>query len=274
MIDSHTHLNFIKFKDSWRQVIAMSQSSGIRALLVVGTNITTSQRAITIAREFDNVFAAVGIHPHHVHSFDSNTSIHKAVKAIDELANDPTVVAIGEVGLDRHLYKVSQYSKELQTADEEQAMLQQKFLLAEQAKISFEKNLPLILHSREAKREVLTTLIEASDGEVIRGVFHCFDGSKKYAKEIISHGLYVSFTGNITYSQDRLEVAKEIPLDRLLLETDSPYMSPAPQREEVNTPINLPLIAKAHAQSRSLSTEQIIEATSANATSLFKLTLF
>ena len=206
-IDTHAHLNFKAFEADWRAVAERAVAAGIEKMIIVGTDLATSKRAVELAQEHAALYAAVGIHPHHAPSI-------KNVNSIKELAKEPRVIAIGEIGLDYHVYKDSKY--EVKGIDKES----QKTIFEAQLKIARELDKPVIIHSREAGEEVL----EMAQG--VRGVFHCFGGSKKYMRRILAAGFYVGFTGQVTYVPDRAEVAREVPLDRLLVETDCPYMPP------------------------------------------------
>ena len=213
-----------------------------------------------------------------------NDQISKQIHKLRKLANNQRVVAIGEVGLDRHDYRVTRY-KQQETSEEKKILYGlQRELFIKQVQLAVEVGKPLIIHSREAGDEVLEIVSRIQDSGFrdtapylplvrgrIQGVFHCYEGSKKYAKRILEAGFYISFTGNVTYSHDRLEVAKTIPLKRLLLETDSPLLLPEPMRSYritppnpplhkgennsgklVNTPENVKIIASYHAESRGM----------------------
>lgn len=272
-IDTHCHLNFEAFELDWKLVIDRAVKAEVDALIVVGTDITSSIRAIELANTSPHVFAAVGIHPHHIHQYqDNQSSVESDMGQLTKLAIEPKVVAIGEIGLDHHQYRVSKYPN-LNQDQLNQAFILQQVLFTHQLKLAHDLNLPLIIHSREVHTLVLDE-ISRTQSELntsFKGVFHCFEGSKKYAAKIIEAGFHLSFTGNLTYSVDRQLVAATIPLERLLLETDAPYMTPIPYRGERNEPRYLPLIASIHAQSRGLSQSQIATTTTNNARQLFNL---
>jgi TatD DNase family protein len=209
-VDTHAHLNFKAFAEDWREVVERAVAAGVEKIIVVGADLASSQRAVELAQENKVLYAAVGIHPHHARSINSI----KSVKSIKELARRPKVVAIGEIGLDYHIYKNSKY--EVKELDKHL----QKKLFEMQLEVAQELDKPVIIHSREAGEEV------SEIARAARGVFHCFGGSKKYLKKILAAGFYVGFTGQITYVPDRAAVAREVPLERLLIETDCPYMPP------------------------------------------------
>lgn len=293
LIDTHTHLNFQVF-DDWEAVVERAQAAGVQKMIVVGTDLESSTRAVEMAAKHLALYAAVGIHPHHARKFqitnyklqinnqNPNDQIKNAIGEITKLAKHKRVVAIGEVGLDYHRYSKTKYPSTSLRASSELINLQKK-LLGMQVELAKEINLPLVLHSREAGRDVLDVVEHFSkkDGVLPRGVFHCFDGSKSFLEEVLAAGFYVSFTGNVTYVPDRAEVALEAPLDRLLLETDCPYMPPrqklagshlggqasAHPRSE---PKDVAIVAAFHAEQREVDAATIEAATTKNAQKLFK----
>jgi TatD DNase family protein len=209
----------------------------------------------------------------------------KLMEELFELAQKPKVVAIGEVGLDYHVYRNSKYKIQNNGKEWETVKGLQRELLTRQVRVAGELDKPLVLHSREAGSdvlEILKPLVAESYGQArqvqddgnfdkLRGVFHCYEGSKKYARRVLEAGFYISFTGNITYSPDRMEVAKTIPADRLLLETDSPYMTPQSEREAglVNTPYNVRIVASYLAEARDVQINELERTTTQNAERLF-----
>ena len=279
MIDTHTHLNFIVFKNDWREVVERANKEGVEKMIVVGTNLESSKKAIDMAEEVDCLFASVGIHPHHAKKFLNNAkfsddSIAKELIEIEKLIIHPKVVAVGEIGLDKHVYRNSKAYEDVSVS--ENLMNVQRDLFTKQVELAVKYDKPVIVHSREAKEGVLEILKQAQ-GEKVVGVFHCFEGSKKYAKKILEAGFYISFTGNITYESGRAEASKEVPLNRLLLETDSPYMTPMPIRNNKdnqgniwrNEPSNVKITAKYHANLRGISFEDVVNQTTVNAKTLF-----
>ncbi len=254
-IDCHAHLNFEAFADDWEEVVDRAIKAGVEKMVVVGTDINSSQRAVEMASQNKHLWASVGIHPHHARGIQD---LKFTIQDLRKLAEKERVVAIGEVGLDYHVYKNSKY--EVQNIDKEL----QKELLQMQVVLAREMNKPVIFHSRECEEEVL----EIARG--VRGVFHCFGGSKKYVKKILAAGFYVSFTGQITYVPDRAEVAAEVPVDRLLVETDCPYMPPY-KEDRRSEPKDVIIIGQSHAQARGLRAVQVETETTANAEELFGL---
>lgn len=272
MIDTHTHLNFQVFTEDWRDVVERAVANGVEKMIVVGTDLASNRRAVEMAESHPALFAAVGIHPHHIRDI----TIINIIKAIEELAKRPKVVAIGEVGLDYHVYQGSKKYSGEQLHITPKLKIIQKQLLGAHVEIAKRLHKPLILHSREAGEDVLDVLAHFSkvDGVFPAGVFHCFDGSKKYVEKILAAGLYISFTGNITFVQDRAQVAQLVPLDRLLLETDCPYMLPRLVREREERkcePRDVVAIAQFHAEQRGVPLSAVADCTTANARRLFTI---
>lgn len=282
MIDTHCHLNFKAFENEWLEVADRAVAAGIEKMIVVGADFDTSEKAVWLANQHRAIYAAVGIHPHHAREFSISNppagragfqfSINDLIFKLRELTDNPKVVAIGEIGLDYHVPKVSKYPEELLPLTEE-LKTRQKELFKAQLQLATELNKPVILHSRECGEEVLVqiTNFKSQKTKDIRGVFHCFGGSKKYMARILAAGFYIGFDGDITYVPDRLGVAAAVPLDKLLLETDSPYLAPIPVRGEQNEPKNVALIAQAQAQIRGITVEEVGRVTSENAQTLFNI---
>ena len=278
MIDTHTHLNFVAFENDWREVVERANRVGVKKMMVVGTDLESSKQAVKMAKEVDCLFASVGIHPHHAKKYVSNNDLDLMVSDLikmEKLLTHPKVVAVGEIGLDMHVYRSSKAYKNVSIS--ENLMNVQKDLFIKQVKLAIEYGKPIIVHSREAKERVLEILKQIRGEKEVSGVFHCFEGSKKYARKILDAGFCISFTGNITYESGRALVSKVVPLNRLLLETDSPYMTPIPVRSRKdsqgniwrNEPSNVKITAKHHANIRDISFEDVVEQTTINAKALF-----
>jgi len=250
-IDTHSHLNFSPFKQDIKEVISRAKEIGISAILNVGADLPTSKRAVEIAREEDLCYAAVGIHP-----TSTGNLKNEDYRELEKLGREKKVVAIGEIGLD---WFHNQVLKEIQKESFEKQILLAKKL-----------GLPLIIHNRDANAETLSILKEKN---VRKGVMHCFSGDINFAKEVLSLGLYISFTGNLTYKKNESlrGVAKEIPLEKILLETDCPYLPPQPKRGMRNEPSFLVYTAEELAKIKGVSMEALGEATSKNAQDLFGL---
>ncbi len=250
-IDTHSHLNFPDFSEDYKEVIARAKKMGIAAIINVGADLPTSKRAIELAQKEDLCYAAVGIHP-----TNTNNLKNEDYQELEDLAQKKKVVAIGEIGLD---YFHNSTPKEIQ-----KKCLEMQILLAKKL------NLPVIIHNRDAHQDVLAVLKEK---EVKKGVMHCFSGDINLAQKVLSLGIHISFTGNLTYKKNEglRAVAKEIPSEKLLLETDCPYLPPQPKRGKRNEPGFLIYTAEELAKIKGISLEELGEITTKNAKSLFKL---
>lgn len=252
LIDTHAHLQWHKFDDDREAVIARAEEAGVVAIVTLATDLQTSHDVIGLADKYPIVYAGVGIHP-----TDVAAAKFSDLQEIAELARHPKVVAIGETGMDFYW-------------DTTTGELQEKFFLA-QLELSSELDLPVVIHNREAGQAILRVLARVPDLP-LKGVFHCFGESVEYAQIVLARGFHISFTGNLTYKKSTLpDIAKAIPLDRLLLETDSPFMAPAPKRGKRNEPAFVQYIAEKHAELRALPLRTICEATTATARKLFAL---
>ncbi len=254
LIDTHCHLTFEQLADDVQAVVARSIAAGVLGWITVGTDPQQNRKAIELADKFENMYAAVGIHPH-----DAKDVTAEKLIELKELARSEKVVALGETGLDFH-YNQSSPSD-------------QKRAFAAQLKIAKELNLPVIIHCREAFDETIEILDQYGRG--IRGVvFHCFSGSPVQAKIILDYGFYISFTGVVTFKNADLirKAAKIVPTDRLMLETDCPYMSPEPMRKQkINEPALMVHTAKYLAELKQMDITDFANAVTATSKSFFDL---
>lgn len=219
LIDTHSHLTFDGLIQDIDGVVARSKAAGVTSWITIGTDPQQNRKVIELADKFENMYAAVGIHPHDAKDLTADT-----LTELKELAQSEKVVAIGETGLDFH-YNLSPQPD-------------QKRAFAAQLKIAKELNLPVIIHCREAFDETMEILDRHGHG-LKAVVFHCFSGSAEQAKIVLDYGFYISFTGVVTFKNAELtrQAAKIVPVDRLMLETDCPYMSPEPMRKQkINEP--------------------------------------
>ena len=258
LIDTHCHLNFKDFAETYKDVVKRCQEKGMK-VINIGSQLSTSQRAIDIAQEFPTtLYAAVGFHPIHVADQDFNLA------KLEEMADEQVVVAIGETGLD--YYRLYADSK----AEESKIKEQQQEIFRLQINLAKKFELPLIIHCRDAYANLLTILKEE---KVNSGVVHCFLGDKKIGQQILDLGLYVGFTGIITFTDDNklLEFVKEVPLDKILIETDAPYLAPAHYRGKQNMPYYVQHVAEKIAEIKGIDPKQVIDKTGANAQKLFDI---
>ena len=270
MFDTHSHLNFSVFVNNVGEVIRRAKKAGVANILVPGTDIETSKKAVEIAQKYSGVYAAVGIHPHHVYKIKNKKL---KIKNIEGLLKNSKVVAIGEVGLDRHYYQKTKYGN--YQIDEEFINLQ-KMLLVEQIKLAIKHDKSLIIHNWEAKKDLLEIISEPVIAKALVGktVFHCCEPDEELLEFAKEHKIYIGVDGDVTYSKEKQEFVKKIPLELMVLETDSPYLMPEPIRQTKrfpNEPANIPIIADLIAKITSNSMIRIIEATTNNAKKLFSI---
>lgn len=247
--DTHAHYDSGKFNTDRDEVLRAMHESGVALVVDPGDCAVTSARAVAIAQEYDFVYAAVGWHPEEAAGWTDDS-----LAQIRALASQPKVCAIGEIGLD--------YYWDTSTKATQETMLRAQLELA------LELDLPVIIHDRVAHGDSLRIVC---DYPALRGVFHCFSGSVEMARELLRRGWYLGFDGPITYKNavKALDVIAACPADRMLLETDSPYLAPVPNRGKRNDSRNLPYIAARIAEIKGMTTEQVAEVTLQNGKQLF-----
>jgi TatD DNase family protein len=252
LIDTHAHLYFHQFDDDRDETIQRAFAAGVKKIINIGIDPETCRQSIAMAERYDGLFAVVGIHPN-----DAGLWSEATCAQLIEWRRHPKVVAIGEIGLDFYW-------------DKTPAPVQEN-VFRQQIRLAKELALPIVIHNREAGREILDVL--KSEGvSGLSGVFHCFSETTRIAEEILELGFYISFTGNLTFKKSELsEVAKIIPAERLLLETDCPFLSPEPKRGRRNEPAHVVYIAQKLAEIKELPFEELARATTANAQRLFGL---
>ncbi|MBI2617455.1 TatD family hydrolase [Candidatus Gottesmanbacteria bacterium] len=264
-VDTHCHLNFHAFTKDVADVVERARERGVRKIIIPGAKIDSSRKAIEISHKFPECFAAVGIHPHH---FIDLQKISKQViyQELTKLAKENKVVAIGEVGFDNHRYR----NYPPLTKDDKNL---QRDLFELQLAIAKEQNLPLVIHNREAEMDFLALFKSKMLSFNVRGVFHCFEGTPSFLHTVLHQGFSVGFDGNTTYRENNFlrELVKVVPLDQLLLETDSPFLTPEPKRGSRNEPSYLPYLAEIVARIHSIPLEKLADQTTRNASSLFRL---
>jgi len=253
MIDSHAHLTLSQFDNDRELVIRRAFNAGLKHIITVGIDINDSQKALTLAKKYDFIFASVGVHPHEVKSMNSETYLK-----LSELSSHNKVVAIGEIGLD--FYR-NLSPREIQI---------QHF--RDQLQLAREVSLPVIIHDREAHQEVINILREEK-AETIGGVIHCFSGDYTMLKASLDLDFFISIPGTITFktSGDFHKLVQDIPMDYLLLETDSPFLAPHPFRGKRNEPAYVFYVAEAVARIKGVSVAELAEITTNNARRLFNL---
>jgi len=254
LIDTHSHLTFDGLIQDIDGVVARSKAAGVTGWLTVGTDMQENQKAIELTEKYENMYAAVGMHPH-----DAKDVTDDTLTRLKEFTRNEKVVAIGETGLDFH------YNFSKQT--------DQKRAFAAQLTIAKELNLPVIIHCREAFDETMEILDRFGQG--LKGVvFHCFSGSAEQAKIVLDYGFYISFTGVVTFKNSEFtrQVAKIVPLNRLMLETDCPYMSPEPMRKQkINEPALMLHTAKYLAELKDMDLTDFTNAVTATSRAFFQI---
>jgi TatD DNase family protein len=257
-IDTHAHLQLDHFEADREAVIQRAREAGVEKIVVVSTDVPSSRQSLELAEKFPELYAAVGIHP-----TDCGGATDEDFATILNLARHPKVVAIGEIGLDF-------YWKNVPPEIQQRAFVRQIHMAKEIGK-------PIIVHNRDAGAAILQTLQQAGIDKLF-GVFHCFSEDAQYAQQVLALGCHISFTGNLTYKKSTLpEVAQQVPLERILLETDSPFMTPAPHpkgllsRGKRNEPAFTVYIAGKLADIKKISIEEVARQTTANAMNLFGL---
>jgi len=254
LIDTHCHLTFDDLARNIDAVIERSIAAGVTGWLTVGTDPNENRKAVELTQRFENLYAAVAIHPH-----DAKTVTSDTLAELKKLAQNIKVVAIGETGLDYH------YNHSLHT--------DQKRVFAQHLDIAADLNLPVIIHCRKAFDETMDILQSCGTG-IRKVVFHCFSGSAEQAKLVLDRGFYISFTGVVTFknAEKTRRAAEVVPLDRLMLETDCPYMSPEPMRKQkINEPALLIHTAKFLADLKKMSLATFASAVTATSRSFFNL---
>ncbi|MGA9289544.1 MAG: TatD family hydrolase [Anaerobacillus sp.] len=251
LFDTHTHLNVEQFSEDQKEVIERAQAAGVAKMVVVGFDRETIEQAMILVEEYDFLYAAVGWHP-----VDAIDMKEEDLEWIEELAGHPKVVAIGEMGLDYHWDK-SPHDIQID-------------VFRKQIQLAKKVNLPIIIHNREATRDVIDLLKEENAAEV-GGIMHCFAGTVEEANECLDMNFYISLGGPVTFKNAKLpkEVAKEVPIDRLLIETDCPFLAPHPNRGKRNEPSYVKLVAEQIADLKEMNYEELAKETTKNAMKLF-----
>ncbi|ADG80991.1 TatD family hydrolase [Thermincola potens] len=250
LIDAHAHLDDSKYEQDRHEMLMRAKERGVTHIVNVGYDLPSSKRSIQLAEEYEFIFAAVGVHPH-----DVKEAPPDILDRLKDLVIHPKVVAIGEIGLD--------YYRDLSPRE----LQQERF--RKQIELAIEVGLPIIVHDREAHGDTMAILKEY-EGRVA-GVLHCFSGSWDMARECINMGYYISFAGPVTFNNaNKLrEVAAKVPLHRLLVETDAPYLTPEPHRGKRNESAYVYYVAERIAQLRNIPVEELAHAAAENTLRLF-----
>ena len=253
LIDSHAHIQGKEYAGEVEAVIARAHEAGVEKIIAVGGagDMSSNTEAIALAKTFPEIYATVGMHPH-----DAKDVGADELKKLKELAAAPKVVAVGETGLD---YYYDHSPREVQ-----------RRVFAEFIHLARETGLPIVVHERDAAQDV-ADLLRAEGARKLRGVIHCFTGDYEAACAYLDLGFYISFTGIITFKNANLlrEVVRRVPLDRMLVETDSPYLTPVPHRGKRNEPAYVQYVAETIAKIKCVSLEEVARVTTQNVRELF-----
>lgn len=248
--DTHCHLNHPDLYAEWHAALFRAQQSGVQRLILIGYDLESSRRAVELAEQSDALYATVGIHPHDAAQCDTDS-----LQTLRELAAHPRVVAVGEIGLD--------FYRNLSPREAQYEAFHAQMQLAQSL------SLPVVIHCREAYEEVLSILAQYP---AVQGVLHCFSGTAEQAQQGLELGYYLGIGGVVTFksAESLRAIVRDMPRDRLLLETDAPYLAPHPYRGKRNEPAYLPLIAQQVAALWDMPLEQLSEITEANTQRLFQ----
>ena len=262
LTDTHAHLDFPRFKNDRERVIERAGAAGVKAIINVGASLASSQAAVALAEAYPQIYAAVGVHPH-----DAKTVTGETLEELRALALHPKVVAIGEIGLD--------FFRDLSPRDKQRQAFKQQLALAGEIRK------PVIIHDRDAHSQIMAILRRWVEGghqpsaisHKPTGVLHCFSGDLAMAQEAIELGFYISIAGPLTFKKARRlrELVRQLPLEKLLVETDCPYLTPHPHRGKRNEPAYVKFVAQEVARVKGLSLEEVARITSSNAQALFAL---
>lgn len=253
-IDSHAHLDDSRFDKDRDLIIESLKENQVDYVFNIGADLKTSEASLKLAKEYDNIYAVVGVHPHSAKEVDERT-----MERLREMAKEDKVIAIGEIGLDYYY-------------DNSPRDLQLKWF-KEQLKLAKEVDLPVVIHTRDASQETFDILKEHSEG--LRAILHCYSGSAEMAMEYVKLGFYISLAGPLTFKNARVpkEVAEVVPMDRLLIETDCPYLTPVPYRGKRNEPMFVRYVVEEMARIKGLSLEEVGKITSENVQKAFNVSL-
>lgn len=256
LFDSHAHLDMDPLSSEREAVIERAYKAGVEKMINIGSSLRGSSTSIEIANLYPNIYASVGLHPHDV---ETVTDFEAVIDKLREMTKNDKVVAIGEIGLDYF------------NLGEDELKKDQKDLFVAQLELAKELNLPVIIHTREAEEDTLDILKEYN----LKGVIHCFTGNQGFVKKLIDLGFYIGFTGFVTFEQEKFdhirEAAKAVPLEKLLIETDAPFLAPEPYRGKPNEPAYVVEVAKSIAQIKGILLDEVARQTFENAEKLFDI---
>ena len=250
LVDTHCHLDFPEFEADRDEVITRAKNQGIGYIINIGSSLKGSRKSLELSRQHNFIYATIGLHPHEADKFND-----EAKAAIEELAGNDKIVAIGETGLD--------YYKNFSKAENQRVLF--KYLV----NLAKDLGLPLVIHSRQAQEDTLNILNSALP---VKCVVHCFSGDETFLRKCLDSGFFISFTCNITYNKarDLRNIVKLTPLDRLMLETDAPFLPPEGFRGKRNEPAYVKILSEEISRIKEVALEEVAEITTDNAKRFFK----
>jgi TatD DNase family protein len=252
MIDSHVHLNLPDFRDDLEDVVERARLAGIQGMMNIGFDLASSKETVALTERFPSIRGTVGVHPHDAKTYDDRVE-----SALADLLGRPGILGIGEIGLD--------YYRDLSPREIQKAVFKRQLALAR------ETGRPIVIHCRDAFEDVVGIL--KSEGSRYQGIFHAFSGDVAMAREVMSLGFHIGVGGVLTFKNSRLrEVVSGVPLSSIVLETDCPYLAPAPFRGKRNEPAYIRYVVEAVSNATGVTVEKIAEATSGNFEKAMKLT--
>jgi len=252
LVDTHAHLQWASFDKDWQNVISRAREVGVECIVNIGFDVDGSSKAIDLAQKHKGLYATVGIHPHNASQLNENV-----LDKLRKFSGNPKVVALGEIRLD--------YYRNLSPRQVQKKAFENQLFLAE------ELGLPVVIHDREAHAHTLEMLSRFKGKTNV--IMHCFSGSREMAEQCVKSDFYVSIAGPVTFPNSRKlhEIARWIDLNKILLETDSPWLAPQDMRGKRNEPAFLPFTAKKIAELRGISFDELVEATTRNAEEIFQI---
>ena len=249
LIDTHCHIYYDKYSEDLDDVISRANKKNINHIVCVGVDLESSKKSLSLSEKYDSVFATTGYHPH-----EAKLAPKDYLDKMKDLLEKPKVIAVGEIGLD---YYYENSDKKIQNK-----------IFREQLDLAKDLNMPAIIHNRESDDDLYKNIKESN---ISKGVIHCYSSDINYANKLFDLGLIVSFTGIVTFSKTLQKVVKQIPLDKIMVETDSPYLTPIPFRGKRNEPHMVSHVAEKIAEIKNISIEEVAEATTKTAKNLFNL---
>ena len=246
-IDTHAHIYYDDYKNSIDDVIKRANDKGVEKIISIGVDLNTSEECIELAEKFPCVYATCGFHPH-----EAKKAQKKYLYELENFYQHPKVVAIGEIGLDFYY-------------DFSEPIIQKKVYI-EQLELAKHLNAPSVIHCRKSENEILNGIDQTKNTS---GVIHCFSSTIDFANLILKKEFHISFTGMITFVKDLIEIVENVPLEKIMLETDSPYLSPKPYRGKTNEPSNVIIVAEKIASIKNIDLEEVAKSTYSTAHQLF-----